>query len=278
MRLALVSFTAGLWALCVGCAATLPTLAEPRLVREGDVRVQVGGAAAAPIAGDITPMREGRAALDAAETPPEDTPENRAKLLPAAAIAFGARPGVAPLVRSSLSLSKDFEATLQYGGRDAAVSGRYMLWERRSVDAGAVTLTVGGLAHVLLRGRPEDGYLRGVLSDNVFGGGAAIPIVLGWQSDAGLLIGYLGAIVGYERVTGTIAYTGQTGTSARALDVEIGRVHASATLGVGLGFRRVRVIAELGARRDWLNASIDDQSRRLALLSLTPAFALGVSF
>ncbi len=278
MRLALLSCVAGALALCLGCAATAPLLVEPRLVREGDVRVQVGAAAAAPVAGDLTAMREGRAVLDAAETPPPDTEETRRTLLPAAAIAFGARPGVAPVVRSTLSLSKDFEATLHYGGRDAAVGGRYMLWEKRSVDAGATTLSIGGTANVLLRGRPEDGYLHGVLSNNVFGGGASIPIILGWQSDADLLIAYLGAIVGYEHVTGEIAYTGTTGTSARSLDVTINRVHATGTVGVGVGFRRVRVVAELGARRDWIHASIDDQSRQLAVISLTPAFALGVAF
>jgi hypothetical protein len=260
-----------------GCAATLPMLAEPRLVREGEVRVQVGAAAAAPIGGDLASVRDGRRVLEAAEEAPPDTAETRSALLPAAAVAFGARPGVAPLVRSTLSLSKDFEANVQYGGRDIAVGGRYLLWEKRSVDAGALTLTVGGLAHALLRGRPEDGYLQGVATQNIRGVGGAIPLILGFQSDAGLIIGYLGALIGYEHVSGTIAFTGRSGTG-RALDASVSRVHATGTIGVGVGFRRIRIVAELGVRNDWLNATIDDQSQRLSIISLTPAFALGVSF
>lgn len=264
-------------AASLGCAATAPLLAEPRLVREGDVRLQVGGAAAAPVGGDLDAIRAGRQQLDAAEIPPPDDEKTTRELLPATVVGFGARPGVAPVVRTTLSLSKQIEASLHYGGRDARVGGRYLLWESRSVDAGATTLSIGGDGHVLLRGRPEDGYLNGVASQNVRGYGVAAPIILGWQSDGGLLIAYAGAMVGYERVTGTIAFTGRTGT-APARDVVIGRVHVTGTLGIGMGFRRVRVILELGARRDFINAKIGDESARVALISLTPAFAFGVSF
>lgn len=260
-----------------GCAATSPMLVEPRLVREGDVRLQLGGAAAAPVGGDLAAIQAGRQQLDASETAPPDDPSTTQKLLPATVVGFGARPGVAPLVRTTLSLSKSIEASLLYGGRDARVGGRYLLWESRSVDAGAVTLSIGGDGHVLLRGRPEDGYINGVASENVRGYGVQAPLLLGWQSDAGLLIAYVGALVGYERVTGQIAFTGRAGT-APAKDVVIGRAHVTGTLGLGLGFRKVRVIVECGARRDFISARIGDESANVALISLTPAFAFGVSF
>ncbi len=252
-------------------------LAEPRLVRESDVRFQLGGAAAAPVGGDLDAIQAGRQRLDAAEGAPPDDPTVTRALLPATVVGFGARPGVAPVVRTTLSLSKVFEASLHYGGRDARVGGRYLLWESRSADAGAVTLSIGGDGHVLLRGRPEDGYLNGVASENVRGFGVQAPLLLGWQSDAGLLIAYVGALVGYERITGQIAFTGRTGT-APAKDVVIGRAHVTGTLGIGLGFRRVRVIVECGARRDFIDARIGDESANVALISLTPAFAFGVSF
>ncbi|MBI2390218.1 MAG: hypothetical protein HYV09_11570 [Deltaproteobacteria bacterium] len=127
------------------------------------------------------------------------------------------------------------------------------------------------MGRTLLRYRPADGYLGGVITDDVRGFGGSVPVILGWQSDAGLLIAYLGAIVGYEQVVGRVAF----GSDALARKVTIEHVDGAAILGVGVGFRKLRVGVELGARRDWLDATIDDTKGKVSVISLTPAFALG---
>ena len=48
--------------------------------------------------------------------------------------------------------------------------------------------------------------------------------------------------------------------------------------GVGVGFRRVRVIVEMGVRRDSIHGELGDVSRTITLWSLVPAFSAGFNF
>jgi hypothetical protein len=261
--------------LCWGCAATAPLLAEPRLVREGDVRFQVGAAGVAPIGGDLAAVKGGRDRLDQGPVASDD-PATTQVVLPAVAAGFSSRPGVAPVARATLSLSEKIEGSVHYSGRDAHVGGRYLLWESRSVDAGAVTFSVGLDGHAVLQGRPPDGYLNAT-SETVRGWGGAAPFILGWQSDGNLLIAYVGALVGYERVSAKILF-GEPGRVTAERDMVLGRFHLTGTAGFGVGFRRVRAIVELGVRRDQIDARIGDQSKTVMILSLTPGFAFGINF
>jgi len=270
MRLATRATAVLACAVSSACAATSPVLVEPRLQRDGEVRLQVGAAAAAPIGGDLEAVREARARLSTPTTMPMEAD----KALPAVAVAYGARPGVAPVVRATVGLSKMVEAYLQYGGRDIAVSGRWLLAEWRSVEAGATTISVGAGGRALLRGRPEDGYAGGMVSDDVRGYGVFAPLILGWQSDAGLLIAYVAATLGYEQISGRVAFGGGSDMD-RARDLSIGHLSGAGTVGVGVGFRKIRVAIELGTRRDWLDTKIDDERAKIGLWSLTPAFSLG---
>jgi len=272
MRLAAL---ACLLAVSSGCAATMPLLAEPRLIREGEVRFQAGAAAATPIAGDGDAIRAGRDRLAAPEVVGDDRPTTEL-VLPAVAAGFAARPGVAPVTRATMALSRQVEANLHFSGRDAHAGGRYLLWEARSADAGAATFSVGLDGHALLQGRSTDSYINAT-SETVRGFGAAVPMILGWQSDAGLLIAYFGAIVGYERITAKIL-TQQPDNTFTSRGMTLGRLHVTGTLGVGVGFRRVRVIVELGVRRDGIAAELGEVSRNVDIWSLTPAFSAGFNF
>lgn len=266
--LALVALAA--CAATTACAATSPVLVEPRLQHEGDVRLQLGAAAAAPIGGDLAAVREARELL----ARPTTAPVESERALPAAAVAYGARPGVAPVFRATVGLSKLVEANLQYGGGDVSVAGRWLLFESRTTDAGATTLTVGVGGRALLRARPEDGYASGLLGENIHGYGMFAPVILGWQSDAGLLVAYLAATFGYQQVAGRVSFGGGT-DAERGRDLSIGHFSGAGTVGVGVGFRKVRVVAELGARRDWIDTTIDDRQATIGLWTLTPGFSLG---
>ncbi len=281
MRVLLAAIGAPLLlALASGCAASSPVLVEPRIVPGGDVRLQLGAAVLAPIAGDTEALTRARSTL---ATPPEPDPLTGSRdaavraVDPGAAVALGARPGVAPIVRTTVGLGDRVEGHLRYGGRDVAGGARFIVFEKRTQEAGALTFSIGGEGRFVLRHRPEDGVLSGVATDNVQGVGGAVPAVLAWQSDAGLIIAYVAATIGYERITGRIAMPALM-DPAPYRDAKLSRLFGAGTLGLGVGFRRVRVIAELGIQRDWLDATIGGASTQVRLVSLAPAFAFGLTF
>ncbi len=272
---------------CLGalaaCSAASPTLVEPRLVRAGDVRLQAGAGAIAPIAGDKGALAEARRTLEAPPPPDPsspagaDDPRREGAVLPGLAVALAARPGVAPVLRATTGITRGFEGTVRYSGRDVGAGVRAMLFESRTEDAGATTLSIGLDGRALLRNRPEDGQLTGVVTDDVRGFGGAVPVVLGWQSDAGLVVGYVATTVGFDRVQGRVALTAfEDPAPARALDVA--RWWATGTLGLGVGFRRVRVVVELGVQRDWLRVDSEGARADVRLWSLAPAFAVMSTF
>jgi hypothetical protein len=124
--------------------------------------------------------------------------------------------------------------------------------------------------------------------DRLRGGGGTVPLVLAWQSDAGLVIAYAAAMVGFDRALGRVGFTGLVAEDPFH-DAGVSRFFTASTLGLGVGFRRVHVLAELGIERDWLTATVDQgvpdprlgafpSSTDVRLWSLMPAFALSVRF
>lgn len=276
------------WALLVGalgalagCASTSPMLVEPRTAAPGDVRMQVGAAALAPVGGDRSALADARTAL---ATNPGKVPLPSAggstnpydKANAGTAVALGARPGIAPVVRGVVGIRPDLEGTLRYGGRDVGAGVRYVFFETRTDTAGAATLSIGAEARALLMGRPDDGVLPGVAVDSLKGYGGTVPLIAAWQSDAGLVLAYAAAAVGIDRATAVVTYTGFGDDKPR--DTSVFRVYGAGTLGLGLGFRRIHVLAELGIQRDLVHATIDDRSTDVRLWSLTPAFAVSIRF
>lgn len=261
------------------CSAASPVLVEPRLVRSGDLRFQTGAGALAPIAGDTRALADARQLLAAPPqgAAPPGTPTREEAVLPGLAVAYAARPGVAPVFRATTGLTSRLESTVRYSGRDFGAGVRALLFESRTAEAGATTLTVGADGRALLRQEPEDGLLTGIVSDGVRGYGASVPVVLAWQSDAGLVIGYVASAVGVDRVSGRVGLTAFADPApARALGIT--RWWASGTVGLGVGFRRIRLVVELGVERDWLTADVSGMRADVRLWSLAPAFAVMATF
>jgi len=282
------------WGVCAlpllfwgaGCSTTAPVLVEPRAPSPGDIRTQGGAAVNAPIAGDTRALSEARTILSKPNASADSS--TLAAIDPGTAVVLAARPGVAPVVRASAGVGPNVELGIRYAGRDVGASLRYFLVESRTETGGATTLSVGLDAKTVLFGRADDGYAPGMAIESVRGYGAAIPLVAAFQADAGLLFGYFAATIGFDRVTALVAYPGLGPPSAptppeKRNDLHlraaaVNRVWGAATVGVGLGFRRVHVIMELGIQRDSLDAKLDEASAHVTLYSLTPAFAFSTSF
>ena len=264
-----------------GCASTSPVLVEPRTASPGDVRMQLGAATLAPVAGDRSALADARTALvtnpgKIALPGPGGSTNPYATVDAGTAVALGARPGIAPVVRGVVGITRDLEGSVRYGGRDVGAGVRYVFLESRSDTAGATTLSIGAEGRALLMGRPDDGILPGVAVDSLRGFGGTVPLIAAWQSDAGLVLAYAAAAVGVDRATALVTFTGFGEDKPR--DASVLRVYGAGTLGLGLGFRRIHVLAELGIQRDLVHAKIDDRTADVRLWSLTPAFALSIRF
>ncbi len=243
-----------------GCAAASPLLVEPRAPAVGDMRATVGGAAIVPFAGDNGAIVAARNA----GTGPDAAAKNAAGLTESTLI----HPGIAPVVRAQVGVTPQLEASLRYGGRDLGVGGRWFFFESRTEQGGATTLSVGLEGRMLLKARQDDGLVPASGADR--GGGATVPLIVAWQSDAGLVSAYFGALFGFDYAKATA--TEGTPDSFR-------RYFGAGTVGIGVGFRRVRAIVELGLERDFAHAELTGtpgQSVDLRLWSLTPAFALSI--
>ncbi len=246
----------------VACSAASPLLIEPHAPAVGELRLQTGGAALVPVAGDDGAIAAARNAGSGPSAPQ--------KVAAGVAEAAAIHPGVAPVVRAQIGAAPGLEASLRYGGRDLGLSGRWVFYDHRTEEAGATTLSLGLDGRALLAGRPADGMLPAdALVSGLHGGGGTLPFVLAWQSDAGLVSAYVGALVGFDAAGGSVS-------GSLSGDASVRRTFGAATLGIGVGFRRVRAIVELGLERDWVHGAIADQTVDLRLFSLAPAFALSV--
>jgi hypothetical protein len=243
-------------------------LLEPRAPAVGELRLQTGGAAIVPIAGDDHAISDARAASVGTGGTPAGDATRTAKAVTEATLIH---PGVAPVARVQIGAAPRLEASLRYGGRDLALGGRWIAYETRTDQGGATTLSLGLEGRALLRDRPSDGLTPpGVGVSGEHGYGGTLPIAFAWLSDAGLVSAYVAAMVGADYATGSVASDALTASGSYR------RWFGGATVGLGVGFRRVRAMIELGLERDFLHAEIGDQKVDLKLWSLTPAFALSV--
>lgn len=248
----------------VACSAASPMLLEPRAPAVGELRLQGGGAALVPVAGDT-------GAISAARTTQTTGSDAPAKLAAGVAEATLIHPGVAPVVRAQIGAAPGLEASLRYGGRDLGLGARWIAYESRTDQGGVTALSIGLEGRALLHDRPSDGLTPPAVSvtgERGFGG--ALPIALSWSSDAGLVSAYVGAMVGADYASGTVGGEVLSGSASYR------RWFGGGTVGLGVGFRRVRALIELGLERDFLHAEIAGQAVDLRLWSLTPAFALSI--
>ena len=226
-----------------GCATTSPALVEPRAANAGDVHLTTGGAALVPIAGGTDTESLGHVV----------------------------RPGLGTVVRGAVGLGGRSEATLRYGGRDVGLGVRWNAFESRTDQAGALALLVGIEARGRLGVRADDAPAH---RDDAHGAGLVIPVGVAFASDAGLVTAWAVLQGGAERIAGPL----QLDATQPAVELSLRRLFVVGQIGLGIGFRRVRVLAEIGVERDWVSGTASGVARSFAVTSLTPAFALSIRF
>lgn len=178
-------------------------------------------------------------------------------------------PGLSPWLAARLGLDEGFEAGLGYTGRTMRIDAR------RAFELGAPTLSAGLGASLVLPRRHDD------LGFRVGGGGADLPLLLGFRSDADIFAGWIGARGGFEWLDGQrdleVAPDAPLDTPTSE---EVSGLHGfvGGLLGLRVGFRYVHAVLEIDAAMHWASGDVGAESVAVRQLGLSPAGALVAHF
>jgi len=187
--------------------------------------------------------------------------------------------GVAPFVGARVGLGGDYEAGLAYTGRGARVDARRSVPLART-DGGHVYGSAGLGGSAVFYGRAQGGSLPAVDLGALRGWGADVPLLVGWESDAGLYRVWGGARGAWEHaVLSPLASEPKIGTlQPPTIRLEGDRYAIGGVLGLAVGFRRVHVAMEVEVGYQAVVGTYNGTRASAAGLALTPASALWFQF
>lgn len=237
--------------LLVGCAGAQPLLHTAQALPPGKVTIGAG------VAGRLTTL----------ETTPEtdNTP-------PAVVEDFALAPGIAPWAAGRVGIVGDNEAGLLYSGRTLRADFRHAF----KIDPIYLSIGLGGSA-LLPRGRLGDSDLG-----SVAGGGADLPVLFGWTSDAELYSVWFGPRAGFEIFSGNILESELTLTGRDDTYVPFSgkQIYVGGLIGAKIGFRMIHAALELDIDYHFADGTFgeDEETFGVEQLSVTPAGAIILTF
>lgn len=176
-------------------------------------------------------------------------------------------PGVSPWVSARVGIDYDFEAGITYTGRAARVDARH------AFKIAPLTMSLGlGATAVLPKPQDNDSF-------SAYGGGADLPLVFGWTSDAELYSIWWGPRVGFEMLGGRVLPSEYLdgGSKDRFTKLSAQHVYFGGLAGMWVGFRTFHAAIELDAAYHVARGKLDDVNARAQNLSITPSGALILS-
>ncbi len=233
-----------------GCAGGVPLMHPAHVLRPGEVSFGAG------VSGQFKAEPE--------QTTAQKTPDTAATLLDNLAVA----PGVAPWISGRVGIVHDFEGGITYTGRELRIDGRH------AFPLGPLKLSVG-LGGTALVPRPLPGD-----AGSVSGGGADLPVLLGWSSTADLYAIWFGPRGGFEILTGHVLVD-QLDPSAP--DTEVANVsgkhfYVGGVAGFRVGFRYFHAALELNVEYHAAMGSFGAEDVTAHNVSVVPAGAMALSF
>ena len=236
----------------------------------GDVRVAAGFSANIAV-GDLS-AAVATAQNDASQNPPTPTtaPADTA-FAKGALVAAAVGPELAPYVSGRVGVGDHFEAGLAYTGRAVRVD------IRRSFalsEYWALSLGVGGSA--ALYGHSDGSALPDVDLGQLHGWGGDVPIVVGYASDDGLYMAWVGARGGVDHVDISEVRSEPDSVTLGTPPVSLSatRVWGGGVVGLALGFRHVHVALELDASYSGISGTYNNVQAQVAGFTLAPATTL----
>jgi hypothetical protein len=188
-----------------------------------------------------------------------------------ALVAASIGPGLAPIGGARVGVGWQSEGGLAYTGR--AVRADF----RHSIDLSthwSLSLGVGGSA--ALYGHQEGSALPNVSLNQLHGWGADVPVLVGYESDGGLYMFWLGARGGGEHVdiSDVTSEPKAVTLGTPPIDLSATRFWGGGLVGFAVGFRHVHVALELDAAYATISGDYNQTHVTVAGLSLAPATAL----
>jgi hypothetical protein len=250
-----------------GCGAGLPLLHPARTLPRGEVRAAAGLSSDFALGGFADATRD--ALHDESVNPnvpgPSGTDPTYAK---GALVAAAVGAGVAPFAAARVGIGWQAEGGLAYTGRGlrADVRRSFDLDEHWTLSAG-----IGGSA--ALYGHQQGGALQGVDLTSLRGWGADVPVLVGYESDGGLYMLWIGARAGWDEVQIQSAASA-TPIGSPPLSLSASHVWGGPLLGMAVGFRHVHVAFELDTGYGTVSGDFNGSHAQLTGATVAPSSAL----
>lgn len=256
-----------------GCAGGSPLLHPARTLASGDVRAAAGvsaNVAVGSVANDMRAAREEAARNPDAPGVPGTNPTYARGALVAAAVG----PGLAPFVAARVGVGNRFEGGVAYTGRGARID------MRRSFDEGSWSLSTGLGVTGVFYGRQEGSPLPNVNLGELHGYGADVPVLVGWQSAAGIYMAWAGVRAGWEHaaIESVTSEPKSSALGSPSIKLAAERFYGGGLVGVSSGFRHVHVALELNVAYQTATGDYNATHVNIHGLTLAPATAVWFSF
>lgn len=235
----------------------------------GEVRVAAGFSAEIAAGGFSTAVLGAQG--DASQYPtgsvvPADTTFTKGALVEAAV-----GPGLAPYGSGRVGIGDHFEGGITYTGRAIRIDLRrsFSLTEHWALSVGA-----GGSA--VLYGHGDGSALPYVDLGQLHGWGADVPVLVGYESDDGLYMAWVGARGGVEHVD-ISEVTSEPGSGALGtppIGLSATRAWGGGVLGLAVGFRHLHVAIELDASYASISGQYNNVQATVSGLTVAPGATL----
>lgn len=215
--------------------------------------------------GASSAMREAR------QVTAQGNPDGRVASARGDAVVAAFAPSIAPWIGARVGLPSSNEAGLTYTGRAVRLDFRH------AFEDGQLAISIGAGATALLSGHSQDGATAGTAIHLGLGSmGADVPVIFGWQSDAGIVTLWAGPRAGFERLTGDATIGANDSPPSGNLDLL--HWYAGGVAGLRLGFRHLHGVLELDTCYQTVDGSVAGIDVHVSGVTLAPAAALIATF
>jgi len=192
-----------------------------------------------------------------------------------AIVAAAVAPGLAPFVAARVGIGGESEGGIAYTGRGVRIDAR-----RAFALGKATALSVGGGVSVPFYGRQQGEPLPNVDLSSLRGYGADIPVLVGWESSAGIYQAWAGLRGGFEHDTieNLTSEPKPVTLGIPPIGLSATRYYGSAVVGLAAGFRVLHVALELDATYQVAHGTYNDTTVDVEGIALTPAAAVWWQF
>jgi hypothetical protein len=180
-------------------------------------------------------------------------------------------PSVAPWVGARIGVTGDNEAGLAFTGRALRIDARHVF------ESGPLAFSVGAGGNVVWRNVDPVSEGSSTLFHVRSGYGFDVPLLVGWQSDAGVVTVWGGARGGIETIGATVTTRAEL-PMVFVTDVDLLRRYAGGVMGLSMGFRHVHVALELDVLYQAVTGKLLDVDVKVDGLTLAPAGGLVFTF